>query len=141
MNDILVILYEIFFDWNTYQDLIKYVFNNFDFGKIGWVLLLVPLIILFVFYKFWEPMRRQRLMWVITVIVISIIAYATTSGILYNNNSILQHIGNYTGDGGPDADYFIFQMSMISALYAFILSFLESMIIKNISTNNSHNPF
>ena len=86
-------------------------------------------------------MRNQRLMWFITMLTIIVIAYAATTGILYYNNEILQFIGNYTGEEGPDADFFIFQMSLISALIAFILAFFESMIIKKISTNNSHNPF
>ena len=86
-------------------------------------------------------MRNQRLMWFITVIVIALIAYAGTSWILYQNNNILEYIGSYTGEEGPDGDYFIVQISLISALYAFIISFLYSLVVKKISTNNSHNPF
>jgi len=141
MNNLLAPIYEFFFSWETHQDLLNFVFENLDYSKMAWVLLLTPPILLGIFYKAWEPMRNQRLMWFITVLLITIIAYGSTTVILYYNNDILQYIGNYTGEEGPDADFFIFQMSMISALLAFILSFLESLIIRKISTNNSHNPF
>ena len=141
MNDLLAPIYEFFFSWDTHEDLLTFVYDNLDYSKMAWVLLLVPPFLLVIFYKAWEPMRNQRLMWFITMLTIIVIAYAATTGILYYNNEILQFIGNYTGEEGPDADFFIFQMSLISALIAFILAFFESMIIKKISTNNSHNPF
>ena len=141
MNNLLAPIYELFFSWDTHEELLKFVYDNLDYSKMAWVLLLVPPFLLVIFYKFWEPMRNQRLMWFITMLVITVIAYAATTGILYYNTEILQYIGNYKGEEGPDADFFIFQMSLISALLAFILSFLESMIFKKISTNNSHNPF
>ncbi len=141
MNDLLAPIYEFFFSWDTHEELLTFVYDNLDYSKMAWVLLLVPPFLLMVFYKFWEPMRNQRLMWFITILTIIVIAYAATTGILYYNNNILEYIGNYTGEEGPDADFFIFQMSLISALIAFILAFFESIIIKKISTNNSHNPF
>jgi len=141
MNNLLAPIYEFFFSWDTHEDLLTFVYENLDYNKMAWVLLLIPPFLLIIFYKFWEPMRNQRLMWFITVLIIMVIAYAATTGILYYNDKILEYIGNFTGEEGPDADFFIFQMSLISVLIAFILAFLESMLIKKISTNNSHNPF
>ena len=142
MNDIIVQLFEPFFDWNAYQDLLKIVYNNFDYGKIGFILLVLPLIVMAIFYKVWEPMKSQLLMWSLSILAIMIILYSSTSGFLYSNFEFQQYIGNYTGDDGQiDPDYFIFQMSMISVLYSAILAFIYSLILKQFSTNNSHNPF
>jgi len=77
------------------------------------------------------------------MLFIMIISYAATSIILYNNSDILQYIGNYTGGNGePDADYFIFQMSAITLVYALLIALILSIIpFRLISTNNRYNPF
>jgi len=142
MNNLLAPMYELFFDYASYQDLLDMIYNNYDYGKIGLVLLLVPLALLAVFYKVWEPMRKQRLMWFLSLLLILIITYLSTTVIINNNGEILEYIGNYTGDDGQmDPDYFIFQMSMISVLYSLVLSIIYSLGLKTISVNNSHNPF
>lgn len=141
MNDLLAPLYEFFFSWETHQDLLNFVYENLDYSKMAWVLFPVPFVLLMIFYKFWEPMRNQRLMWFITILITTVLTYAGTTAILYYNNNILEYIGNYTGEEGPDGDFFIFQMSMISALLGFFISIIYSLILKRFSTNNSHNPF
>ena len=142
MNDLLALLYEPFFDYNTYQDLLNLVFDNADYGKLGFILILIPLVVLGIFYKLWDPIRNQLLMLGLSVLLLLVIVYSSTTGILYNNGGILQEIGNYTGDDGQmDPDYFVFQMSMISMLYSVIISTVFSFGLKLISTNNSHNPF
>ena len=141
MNDLLALFYEPFFDYNSYQDLLNLVFDNADYGKLGFILILIPLVVLAVFYKLWDPIRNQLLMLGLSILLVLIIAYSATSGILYSNGGILQAIGNYTGDDGQiDPDYFVFQMSMISLLYGVIISLAYSFGLKLISTNNSHNP-
>lgn len=143
MNEIFAPLYEFFFDWSTYQDLLIIVFNNFDYGKIGWLLLIIPILILTIFYKLWDPVSSSKLKWVLTILSISIIVCISASTILYNNSDIIQYQGNYTGDNGqPDADYFIVQMSMITVVYSLIIALILSIVpFRLISTNNSKNPF
>ena len=123
MNEIIVKLYEEFFDWSTYQGLLNMVFNNHDYGKIGWLILIIPIIILIIFYKFWDPI--------------------SASTVLYNNTKIIQYLGNYTGGNGqPDADYFIIQMSLMTLVYSLIIAFILSIIpFRLISSNNRNNPF
>jgi ABC-type arginine transport system permease subunit len=78
----------------------------------------------------------------LSVLLVLVIVYSATTGILYNNGGILQEIGNYTGDDGQiDPDFFVFQMSMISLLYGAIISTVYSFGLKLISINNSRNPF
>ncbi len=143
MNEIVAILYEYLFNWNVYQELLGMVFNNLDYGKIGWLLIIVPIVLLTVFYKLWDPVNLSKLKWFIVIAIITLIAYGSTSAILYNNSEIIEYLGNYTGENGePDADYFIFQMSIISMVYALIISFISSLaFFRLLSSNNSHNPF
>lgn len=143
MNEIVATLYDRLFDWDTYQELSGMVFNNQDYGKLGWILILVPILTLTIFYKFWDPVSNSKLKWFLSLLLVMIISYAGTSIVLYNNFEIIQFIGNYTGeDGQPSADYFIFQMSSISLFYGLILSFFLSIFpFRLISTNNRYNPF
>ena len=143
MNEIVAILYDRLFDWDTYQELSGMVFNNQDYGKLGWMLILVPILVLTIFYKFWDPVSSSKLKWFLSLLFVMIISYAGTSIILYNNFEVIQYIGNYTGENGePSADYFIFQMSAITLVYGLIISSVLSIILfRLISTNNRYNPF
>jgi hypothetical protein len=143
MNEIIALLYEPFFNWDTYQELLSAVFNNLDYGKIGWLILIIPIIILIIFYKFWDPISSTKLKWWLMILSISILGYISASTILCSNPEMIQYLGNYTGENGQlDAVYFIFQMSMITAVYSLIITLMLSIVpFRFISTNNSKNPF
>ena len=142
MNDLLAPLYEMFFDWDTYQELLNIVFNNSDYGKLGIILLVAPAILLGIFYKVWDPINKQVLLYISTLIIASIALYISTSGILYSNYEMIEYIGNFTGeDGQTDANFFIIQMSIVSVLFSVILSVLYTMVFKKLSVNNTQNPF
>ncbi|WP_299681160.1 hypothetical protein [uncultured Dokdonia sp.] len=140
LNNLLAPIYEYFFSWDNYEILLTCLWENNDYGKFGWMLFLVPFFLLVLFYKVWEPIRKQRLMWLITILIISIIHYAATTGIIYNNTCILDELGVYTGDQ-INPEYFIFQIGMITVLYSIIVSLIYTLIIKRFSKHNSHNPF
>lgn len=140
INDLLAPMYEYFFNWNNYQILLTCLYDNNDYRKFGWLLLIMPLLLLVLFYKVWEPLRRQRLMWLIIIIITAIIGYAATTGIIYNNECILNELAAYDGSQ-VDPEYFVFQISMITVLYSLIVSLIFTIIIKRFSTHNSHNPF
>lgn len=143
MNDIVAILYDRLFDWDTYQVLLNMVFENQDYSKIGWILIIVPILVLVIFYKFWDPVSGSKLKWFLSLLFIMIISYVGSSIILYNNFQVIEYIGNYTGENGdPSADYFIFQISAITLGYGLIISFALSIFpLRLISTNNRYNPF
>lgn len=138
MNNLFAPFYEWWFDWDVYQVLLTCLFDNNDYGKFGWLLLVVPLLLLALFYRAWDPMRRQRLMWLITTIIISLIGYMATTGIVFNNVCILDELN---GLDAKLAETFIVQISLISALYFLIVSLIYTLIVKRFSINNSHNPF
>ncbi len=141
MNDLFATLYQMFFNYTTHQVLLDAVYFSFDYGKIGFMLLLFPLSLLF-FYLLWNPIGSQRLKWACSVIVISVISYITTTVILYSNRDLLTYIGNYTGENGQlNAEYFIVEMSIYSLIFSLVISFLYSILFKRFSTGNSHNPF
>lgn len=138
MNDLVAPSYEWWFNFDVYEILLDCLYNNNDYGKFGWLLLIVPPVLLWLFYKVWEPMRRQRLMWSITIIIISLIGYMTTTGIVYSNSCILKQLN---GQNSILAETFIVQISLINALYFLLVSLIYTFIVKRFSTHNSHNPF
>ena len=138
MNDLFAPFYEWWFEFEVYEILLDCLYDNNDYGKFGWLLLIVPLLLLALFYRVWDPMRRQRLMWSITIIIISLIGYMATTGIVYNNVCILDELN---GLDSKLAETFIVQISLISALYFLLVSMIYTFIVKRFSINNSHNPF
>jgi len=140
MNNLLAPFYELFFDWGSNQTLLNCVFNNNDYTKFGLLLLVLPILLLVTFYKLWDPIRKQRLMLAIVFILITIITYGTTYGILNNNSCILNEVYAYTGDSA-NPNWFIQQMCIINLVISLVLTFLFSIGVKRISTQNSHNPF
>ena len=138
MNDLVVPLYEDLFDYDTYQILLDCLYNNNDYGKFGWLLLIVPLLLLALFYRVWDPMRRQRLMWLITIIIIPLIGFITTMSIVNYNNCIILQLNSQQV---LLAESLIIQISLYSALYFLIISLIYTLIVKRFSINNSHNPF
>lgn len=138
MNDLFAPMYEWWFEFEVYEILLDCLYDNNDYGKFGWLLLIVPLLLLALFYRAWDPMRRQRLMWLITTIIISLIGYMATTGIVFNNVCILDELN---GLDSKLAETFIVQISLISALYFLLVSMIYTFIVKRFSINNSHNPF
>lgn len=135
-------LYEPWFDWGRYQELLTACFNLSDFSKIGLVFIAVSSFLLFLFYKVWDPVKSPKLNYYLTLIIIGVISYIATSTILYSNAQILMFMGSFTGDDGQvSGDYFIFQMSAISFVYSIVLSFIYSLLMRYISVANRHNPF
>ena len=138
MNDLFAPFYEFWLNYEVYEVLYTCLYDNNDYGKFGWLLLMVPLLLLALFYRAWDPMRRQRLMWLITTIIISLIGYMATTGIVFNNVCILDELN---GLDAKLAETFIVQISLISALYFLLVSLIYTFIVKRFSINNSHNPF
>lgn len=142
INEFVAMLYDPWFNYNLYKGLQDSVYNAFDFQKLGISLVVVSLLFLIVFYKFWDPVKKPRLKWFTILLTVGIFMFAISYGLLFNNSELLQYMGNYSGDiGEPDPQYFILQMAAISLLYGVIFSGLLSIVVKYISVGNTKNPF
>jgi len=142
LNNLFAPLYEAFFDYNTNNVFLNCVFNNFDYAKIGGVLIMTPLLLLFVFYKIWDPIRNPKMKWILTVLIIALISSIITHTILIQLNNCLRiEIGNW-GGAGADPLNFALSMSIISFFYGLIIAIVLSIIpFRLIGTNNRYNPF
>ncbi|NIJ45132.1 hypothetical protein FHR24_001571 [Wenyingzhuangia heitensis] len=142
MNDFFALFFEFLFDYDANQDLLDAVFNNGDYKMIGLSIILISIISPFLFYKVWDPIQKQLLKYVITLLIVGIIQFVVTNYVLNINNDILNLIGNYSSESyHMDPDLFIMTMGAISMIYVIIISFLTSRVIKKMSINNKYNPF
>lgn len=140
----MVTFYEFWFDYQTYQDLFRYGFKENSFALMGWTISGLSLILLFIFYKFWDPVQGQRKKWFFTLLINSVINFVVSLLILYNNQGLIQAIGNHIQGEVPNPLTFVFQISAISALYALIVSVvlcLTPLPVKIFSNDNTKNPF
>ena len=145
MNNFILSLFESFFDYPRFSDYLGAAFNNGDFATIGYIMLLLPILVMVLFYyhKLWDPVRKQLLWWIVSVFVVALISYTLTTIVLYNNQELLVIIDNNANNPeAPDGDMFIAKLSFISSCYAAVVAFFYSLFLKRfISSNNSHNPF
>lgn len=144
LNDIWILLYEdIWLDRRTYKDLLTDVFILKDFGSISLVTIICSTILLFLFYKFWDPVEGQRKKWLLTLVINSFFVFGISLIVLYNNQKMLQSIRGYNGIG-PDPSSFVFKVAAINGVYALIFAFLLCILplpVKFFSNDNKHNPF
>lgn len=141
LNDFFVLWYERLFDYTTYNTLLDCVYNNADYGKIGGLMFMNTLILLFVFYKIWDPVKNPKVKWVVSILLIALLSSGSTYYILDMNACIREAIINNNG-GGADPINFITQMSVLTFVYSLIIAFVLSIFpFRYFSTNNSHNPF
>lgn len=141
LNNIFVHLYEKLFNYDTYNNLLNCVFNNKDYGKMGFVIIIISIILLTVFYKFWDPINNPKLKLALTCLVIGLFSFLGTHSIFEMNNCLKDIIINYSGVG-PDPYDFMFQIDLLSALYGVVISFVLAILpFRLISTNNRYNPF
>lgn len=144
MNELLSGLYESWFDYETYQDLFRNVFKEQGFGFIGWAIIALSILLLVLFYKFWDPVEGQLKKWIIVLLINSLLIFGASYLILYNNQGLIEAMGNYSDGIGVNPHYFVFQISSISALYGLFTAFVCCILplpVKFLSNNNKHNPF
>ena len=144
MNELITGLYERWFDYETYQDLFNNVFKAQDFGFIGWTIIISSISLLLLFYKFWDPVQSQLKRWFLVLLINSLLIFGTSHLILYNNQGLIEAMGNYSDGVGVNPHYFVFQISAISALYAFIVAIslcITPLPVKFFSNDNTKNPF
>ena len=140
MNDLITLLYERWFDYNDYSNLLGIVYDSKDFGILGWGLILLALIALLVFYKFWDPIEGQRFKWIISLFINTVFSFGFCYLLLYNNQGLIEAITNHEEGLGVNPEYFILRMAAISALYALVLAIVFCIFplpIRYFSTNNN----
>jgi len=129
------------FDFNTYNVLLGCLDSNNDYVKIMGSLILITVVCLLIFYKYYDPINNGKWKWAITILLICILCYGASDLILWGNGCILIAVGNFN-EQGVEPTSFIRQINIITVFYSLILSIILSLLVfRKISNNNRKNPF
>lgn len=139
MKDLIANIFEL---WGAFYmgDFSKYMYKADLYGEVGLVVLVIPLLVFFVYYKPLDHIKTAKLfIWslllVITSLLVSLIVYnISDSGIA---DYLMKHKIKQTRI--EDMDYFWF--SVITFIYSALLSFGFSCIFKNGADRTRRIPF
>jgi hypothetical protein len=126
----------------TNKVILDCVFNNYDYAKFGGVLIMTSFVLLFIFYKIWDPLKNQRLNWIFIIFIIALTCSITTYIFLVEFNVSLRMLLKGYNGSGPDPLSFVFIISLISFFLGLIAAITLSISpLSLLSSNNRYNPF
>jgi hypothetical protein len=141
MKNILAPIVEGILGYNDNVIFCNLLYGSSDYTFIFLAIVLIPLIVLSVFYKVIDPILPKRLQWFITVVVSMVLVTIASYLIIMNGSMEICYAdpASCTMGNEPIGENFItsFTMGILSLIPAIGFSF----ILKYISTNNKTNPF
>lgn len=127
---------------NLYEFLIRHpkfsqlVFDSEDYVWLGLYMILIPLILALIFYKFWDPSPTKTYKWIIMVLIVPILlVFGITYYQLWTGSLEIEFINKNIEVGD-----FTLGLSLYNSLYSLIMAIIWTIIIKRLSINNSNNP-
>jgi hypothetical protein len=141
LNNFFAPLYENHFDFQTNKVFLDCVFSNYDYAKFGGVLIMTSFVLLFIFYKIWDPLKNQRLNWIFIIFIIALTCSITTYIFLVEFNVSLRMLLKGYNGSGTDPLSFVFIISLISFFLGLIASIILSIPLSLLSSYNRYNPF
>lgn len=134
MSEIIAPLYEF---GSLYKDPYSTaLFDGIGYTYLGIIMLATSIITMLAFYYVWNPTFGRWFHWIGMTGVAAIVAFAFSYGVL--SEELVSYLDN---SNHPDAEFFIAQTSLLTAVYTFILSVIVSFPLRVKSTNNKANPF
>lgn len=131
----------------NYDYIFQIIFENGTYNLLGVVLLLVPLMLLSLFYFFWKYPYGKFWHWIIYVAIIALIAGAISwqvmySGIFNTDSDDLNNLLNNNTEGYADFAYSLLpKYALINGVLSTVVSFVYSLVLKQFSKIQIHLPF
>jgi MFS superfamily sulfate permease-like transporter len=123
---------------NAFAFVFQQFFNNGGYNTLGWILLLVPLIMLAIFYFLWKYPYANFWHWLIYIGIIALIV----GGITYN--SVALKLDNYLVDSDQlivdFTNTLVLSYSILNACLSLLVSYIFSFILKRKSKIQMHLP-
>ncbi len=106
---------------------------------MGMILIIIPLVILLLFYLVWRYPYGTKLHWFITIIIIALIVGGSTYGAvrLTLADSLVSQDPNIV----DFTSLLVFKYTMLNATLSLIVSFLYSLGLRQFSKVQMHLPF
>jgi drug/metabolite transporter (DMT)-like permease len=141
MRDILAPIVEAVLGYHENEIFCNLIYDSNDYTLLGLAIVLIPLLVLFVFYKFADPILPKRLQWLIAV-AISILFVVISSYLIIMNGSMepcYVSPENCEMNQPPTSENLI--TSLIMGLLSIASSIIFTIGLRYISNNNKTNPF
>lgn len=149
MKDILAPIYEKLFGLydQNFSLVFDHLYNNGGYLKFGFSFILIPLILLGVFYYVWKYPYGKILHWLLWLVVIIIIVFGMTYSIA---NTEIFASGNQALNAAIDdastgyknyASSLPLQYALYNSLLTLVIGIIYSLILKQFSKIQIHLPF
>lgn len=146
MTDFFAVIYEFFFYNANYVEIFNVLFLSNGYALLGLTFIIFPIIGLSVFYYFINNPYFTLMHWIINALIIGLVVYITswliTQNIIYNENyGTLNECLNSIGSGyATFADLLSIEIAILNSIFALIITFLYSIVLKRFSKTHMHLP-
>lgn len=132
LNNLIATMIETWFGF--FHDVFSNAIYDKDvYGISFWLVLLIPIIILFVFYKLIDIVGGNMWHFILFVLIALVIEYLSNVGLLFGV------LSKYTQDEGFVA--FVNEYSLYATIISLISTIIGTIGLRYLSTNNRYNPF
>lgn len=142
MNDLFATLYEGFSPLNLFyiENFSGDIYETGAYVTMGWSMLIVSIVMIVLYYFVLSNYGTfyKRLYWFFYLMIIAIINFA----IAYNVSlGAIEDLYLTSEEGSYYGFNEYFQMSIVNALYGFLICFIVSLIVKTFSVQATKTPF
>lgn len=142
MNDLFAALYEGFSPLNLFyiENFSSDIYETGAYVTMGWLMIIISIVMTVLYYFLFSnySVFYKKIYWFLYLVIIAIVNFAVAYNISLSaieDLYISSEQGNYYGIN----DYF--QLSIVNALYGFILCFIVSLLVKSFSVQATKTPF
>ncbi|WP_010250503.1 hypothetical protein [Myroides injenensis] len=142
MNDLFAALYEGFSPLNLFyiENFSSDIYETGAYVTMGWLMIIISIVMTVLYYFLFSnySVFYKKIYWFLYLVLIAIVNFAVAYNISLSaieDLYISSEQGNYYGIN----DYF--QLSIVNALYGFILCFIVSLLVKSFSVQATKTPF
>ena len=151
MSNVFASIYEWLLYNMDYRLIFDCLYNGSGYGQLGLSLLLIPLLLFILYYWDshlpWGNPYRKKFTWFIWLIIVAIIVVGSSYGIVYpaimgsQDVSLQTALDDLTTGYYDFAQNFFVSISLLNGVYALLVGFLWSLLLKLKSVLHVHIPF
>jgi len=132
MNDLIATIIESWFSLfiNNFSN---EMFKLGEYGVTGWVTLIIPIVLLFVFYKIIDKIGGKTWHYILALIFTLVSVYFSSVGMLYGSLVAVSNL--------PGFECFVFTYSLYITIVSLVPIIFGTFGLRFISNNNRYNPF
>lgn len=140
MYNLLAPLYDFFLDNESNFTYDEIMFHEDGYTLILALLISIPLISFFIFYRILDFVIAKRLHFFIAQIIVVLVVMGTTYGALFQFTSLLDYQGA-TPEYHINVEVWVMKASLLTSFYSLFFQSVCVFSLRFISINNRYNPF